>query len=305
MNLFLDAFWRAVAYCLRPRVMLLSLLPLALMVALAWGLGYYFWDSTVEWVRSALAASTLVSTVSNWLQSVGAGSLKLALAPLIVIFAVTPILVVLSLLTVALLMTPVLTRLVAARRFPQLERKHGGSLVLSLLWSLGSTALAVIAMLVSLPLWFIPPLILVLPPLIWGWLTYRVMAFDALAEHASVEERREIFRRHRGWLLGIGVFCGYLGAAPSVLWASGALFAAAFVILVPVAIWLYTLIFALSSLWFAHYGLAALQALRAERATTAPVNAAPFAGDTTIDVQALTLPDEPTANANANANPFR
>ena len=299
MNLFLDAFWRAVAYCLRPRVMLLSLLPLVLMVALAWGLGYYFWDNTVEWVRAALAASTLVNTVSNWLQSVGFGSLKLALAPLIVIFAVTPILVVLSLLTVALLMTPVLTRLVAARRFPQLERKHGGSLVRGLLWSLGSTALAAMAMLVSLPLWFIPPLILVLPPLIWGWLTYRVMAFDALAEHASVEERREIFRRHRGWLLGIGVFCGYLGAAPSVLWASGALFAAAFVILVPVAIWLYTLIFALSSLWFAHYSLAALQALRAETAPAAPVSGAPFASNTAIDVQALTWAHEPPSDPRA------
>ena len=299
MNLFLDAFWRASAYCLRPRVMLLSLLPLGLMVLLAWTLGYYFWDSTVEWVRTALAASTFVNTVSNWFQSMGFGSFKLALAPLIVIFAVTPLLVLLSLLTVALLMTPVLTRLVAARRFPQLERKHGGSFAQGLLWSLGSTALAVMALLVSLPLWFIPPLILVLPPLIWGWLTYRVMAFDALAEHASLEERREIFRRHRGWLLGIGVFCGYLGAAPSVLWASGALFAAAFVILVPVAIWLYTLIFALSSLWFAHYSLAALQALRAETGTADPVSAAPFASDTAIDVQALTWAHEPPSDPHA------
>jgi hypothetical protein len=297
MNLFLDAFWRAVAYCLHPRVIVLSLLPLVLTVALALGLGYYFWDNTLEWVRGALEASTLINTVWDWLQSVGAGSLKLALAPLIVIFAVTPILVVLSLLTVALLMTPLLTRLVAARRFPQLERKHGGSLVRSLLWSLGSTGLALVALLVSLPLWLIPPLILVLPPLIWGWLTYRVMAFDALAEHASVEERREIFRRHRGWLLGIGVFCGYLGAAPSMLWASGVLFAAAFVILMPLAIWLYTLIFALSSLWFAHYSLAALQALRAE---ADPVAVAPSPDATTIDVQALTLSDEPTANANTS-----
>lgn len=297
MNLFLDAFWRAVAYCLHPRVIVLSLLPLLLTVALAGGLGYYFWDNTLEWVRGALEASTLINTVWDWLQSVGAGGLKLALAPLIVIFAVTPILVMLSLLAVALLMTPLLTRLVAARRFPQLERKHGGSFVLSLLWSLGSTGLALIALLLSLPLWLIPPLILVLPPLIWGWLTYRVMAFDALAEHASVEERREIFRRHRGWLLGIGIFCGYLGAAPSILWASGVLFAAAFVILMPLAIWLYTLIFALSSLWFAHYSLAALQALRAE---ADPVAAAPAPGATTIDVQALTLPDEPTANANTS-----
>jgi hypothetical protein len=117
-------------------------------------------------------------------------------------------------------------------------------------------------MVVSLPLWLIPPLILVLPPLIWGWLTYRVMAFDALADHASGDERRRIFRGHRTWLLLMGVATGYLGAAPSIVWASGWFFAAAFPVLIPVAIWIYTLVFAFSSLWFAHYGLGALDQLR-------------------------------------------
>ena len=32
MKIMLDAFWRALAYCLHPRVVLLSLLPLLLMV---------------------------------------------------------------------------------------------------------------------------------------------------------------------------------------------------------------------------------------------------------------------------------
>jgi hypothetical protein len=132
----------------------------------------------------------------------------------------------------------------------------------SLLWSLGSTLLAVIAMVLSIPLWLIPPLILVLPPLIWGWLTYRVMSYDALVDHASREERRQIFKEHRMQLLGIGVLSGYLGAAPSLIWASGAMFVAMAPILVPVAIWLYTLVFAFSSLWFAHYTLAALEQLR-------------------------------------------
>ena len=35
MSLLLDAFWRAVAYCLHPRVMILSLLPLVGIAALA------------------------------------------------------------------------------------------------------------------------------------------------------------------------------------------------------------------------------------------------------------------------------
>lgn len=286
MNLFLDSFWRAVTYCLRPRVIALSFLPLLLMVALMLGLGYFFWESALDWVRVTLESSLLVNNVWAWLQSVGAGSLKMVLAPLIVIFAVTPVIVVLSLLVVAVLMTPSLTLLVAERRFPQLERKRGGSVMFSLLWSLGSTLLALIALIISIPLWLVPPLILVLPPLIWGWLTYRVMAFDALAEHASPEERREIFRRHRGWLLGIGVFCGYLGAAPSLIWASGALLAAAFVILVPLAIWIYTLVFAFSSLWFSHYCLAALRSLRAEAALVAaaavPVVLTPIDGPAVI-----------------------
>jgi hypothetical protein len=270
MNLFLDSLWRAVGYCLHPKVIALSLLPLVLMIGLSLGLGYFFWDGALDSVRVWLESSNLMRALWGWLETMGAGNLKTVVAPLVVIFAVTPVLVLVTLLAVAAFMGPALARLVARRRFPDLERKHGGSLVLSIGWALGSTLLALLALLVSLPLWLVPPLILLLPPLIWGWLTYRVMAFDALAEHASSSERREIFRRHRLWLLGIGVVTGYLGAAPSVVWASGALFAAAFVVLVPVAIWIYTLVFAFASLWFAHYCLAALQQLRAAPGPSSP-----------------------------------
>src|SRR5262249_8524790 len=76
------------------------------------------------------------------------------------------------------------------------------------------------------------------------------------------DERRRIFKDHRLWLLLMGVATGYLGAAPSALWATGWFFAPAFPLLVPVIIWLYTLIFAFSSLWFAHFCLAALAKLR-------------------------------------------
>ncbi|MEO7941248.1 MAG: EI24 domain-containing protein [Burkholderiaceae bacterium] len=264
MKLFLDSFWRAAADCLRPRVIVLSILPLILMVALSLTLGYFYWDAALDGMRNLLEGSSLVSTLFDWLQGMGAGGFKTVLAPLLVVIAVTPVIVLVALLVVALLMTPALVALVAERRFPHLERKRGGSLFTSLVWSLGSALLAVIALVVSIPLWLIPPLILVLPPLIWGWLTYRVMAFDALAEHASKPERLEILRRHRAWLLGIGVITGYMGAAPSLLWASGALFVVAFVILMPIAIWVYTLVFAFSSLWFAHFSLAALEALRNE-----------------------------------------
>jgi hypothetical protein len=263
MSLLLDSFWRAVAYCLHPRIIGLSLLPLVAMIAIAVGLGYFFWDGAVNTVFVWLESSSWLASFTHWLQDIGVGSLKNVLAPLLVIFAVTPLLVVLVLFFVAVMMTPAVVTLVGRRRFPALERKHGASFVRSAFWSLGSTLLAMVALVVSVPLWLIPPLILVLPPLIWGWLTYRVMTFDALSEHASSEERRLVFRGHRTWLLAMGIATGYLGAAPSLVWASGALFAVAFPILIPVAIWIYTLVFAFSSLWFTHYCLAALEQLRA------------------------------------------
>ncbi len=264
MNLLIDSFWRAALYCLYPRVIGLSVLPLVLIVAASGLLGYFYWDAAVAFVRGWLDASDWLATVWRWFEGVGLADLKTVVAPLLVIFAFTPLVVVTSLLVVSFWMTPTLTRMVAERRFAGLQRKHGGSLLMSLWWTFFSLVLALGALVLTLPMWLVPPLALVLPALIWGWLTYRVMAFDVLAEFASADERHALMARHRMSFLGIGVVTGLMGAAPSLVWASGALFAAAFVILVPVAIWIYTLVFAFSSLWFAHFGLAALQALREE-----------------------------------------
>lgn len=266
MGLLFDSFWRAAAYCLLPRVMLLSLLPLMLMGALAVGLGYFYWDVAVATLESGLENSSWLAPLWRWLEAWGGDHVARTLAPVVLVAIMTPLLVMVCLLVVATMMTPALVRVVAQRRFPVLERRQGGSMVAGLVWSLGSTLLALAALIASIPLWLIPPLVLILPPLIWGWLTYRVMAFDVLAEHATKQERVQLMQRHRAALLGMGVLTGYLGAAPTVVWASGVVFAAAFFVLVPLAIWIYTLVFAFSSLWFAHFCLMALQQLRQQAA---------------------------------------
>ena len=63
MGLLLDSFWRAAAYCLRPRVIALSLLPLFLIAVLALGLGYFYWDAAVQEMRALLDASSLLASV--------------------------------------------------------------------------------------------------------------------------------------------------------------------------------------------------------------------------------------------------
>ncbi len=302
MKSLFDAFWRAAAYCLHPRVIALSVLPLLLMAGLSLALGYFYWEAAVAAVRATLESWALVKTLFLWLESVGLAGLKAVLAPLVVVFLSTPVIVVLALLAVAVMMTPAIIGLVGDRRFQQLEKKRGGSLIGGAFGALGATLVAMVAMVLSVPLWLVPPLVLVLPPLIWGWLTYRVMSYDVLADHASREERQELMRRHRGSLLAMGVVTGYLGAAPSLIWASGA-FALVFApVLVPLAVWIYTLVFAFSSLWFAHYALAALQALRLERGGATPPSAGvrgAGAGGPVVDV----LPIAHSSGATPGATP--
>jgi hypothetical protein len=279
MTKLLDSFWRAAIYCLHPRVIALSVLPLIIMAGISLTLGYFFWQPALDFVRANLESYSLVNTLIGWLEALGLSGLRLVLAPVVVLFLAIPAIVISALLFVAWMMTPAMVGLVAERRFPSLARKKGGSYFASVMWSFMSTVLAVVALLVSIPLWFIPPLILVLPPLIWGWLTYRVMSYDSLIDHATPDERRQVIKQHRGGLLTIGVISGYLGAAPSVLWASGAMFIAMAPILVPVAIWMYTLVFAFSSLWFVHYTLAALAQIRMENEAFIPVQTQQLAID--------------------------
>ncbi|MFT3719776.1 EI24 domain-containing protein [Pseudorhodoferax sp.] len=262
MRLLLDSFWRAAAYCLHPRVIALSILPLVLMAVLALGLGYFFWESTIAWTRAWLSGWPWFGTVMGWLQGWGLGEVQTLIAPLLVVALVTPVVVVLSLLLVASLVTPSVVSLVGERRFPHLDKRRGGSFAGSLFGALWATVVALAVLVLSIPLWLVPPLVLVLPPLIWGWLTYRVMSYDVLAEHASKPERVALMREHRVMLLVLGVLTGYLGAAPALVWAWGALAIVLAPVLVPLAIWLYTLVFAFSALWFTHYALAALQAMR-------------------------------------------
>ncbi len=263
MKLVLDALWRAAVYCLLPRVMLLSVLPLVLCVGITGLLGYFFWESGTAFTYAVLDRWSILQPIYRLMDLLHLSSLHGAVAPLVLVIVAVPLVIIMCLLLVSQIMMPSLVSLVRARRFPALKTLDTESLLRGALRSLGWTLLACVALLLSLPLWFIPPLGLVLPPLIWGWLSYRVMTGDVLSSLATADERRAVYSRYRGPLLAIGIATGYLGAAPGLLWAMGAASLLLAPMIIMVSVWLYTGIFAFSSLWFAHYVLAALNGLRA------------------------------------------
>lgn len=299
MSKVLDAFWRALGYCLLPRVIFLSLLPVLLLGSLAFGLAWFFWEPAIEGVRQFMLDTPLLAPVTEWIDKFTGGVFRSVIGPLIVVVLAVPVMIVASLLLVSAFMGSMVVNLVAGRRFETLARQHGGRWWQALWWSLGSTVLALAILVVSLPLWVIPPLALLVPPLVWGWLTYRVMVYDALADHATHEERLAVMRRHRTPLLTIGIVSGYLGAAPSLIWAvGGVLLLPMMPLLIPVFVWLYTLVFVLAALWFTHYSLAALDELRREQAVEVlpPVV-------TPAPPSAPALPGGPSASAGSDSFP--
>ena len=100
MSPLFDAFWRAAAYCLHPRVILLSFLPLALAAGGAVVLGYFYWEPAVAGVRSTLESWSPVGAMLGWLDGVGWDGLRSMLGPLIVVALSVPVIVVVSLLLV-------------------------------------------------------------------------------------------------------------------------------------------------------------------------------------------------------------
>lgn len=299
MKGMVDAFWRAAAYCLHPRVVLWSVAPMLIAALLVGGLAWWQGDAMVAALRATLEGWPWMQALLGWLEGFGLGAVGEWIAPVLLLALAVPLMVVLALALVAMLMTPAIVGLVARRRFPALQRREGAAWWQVWAWSLVSVVAALAVLVLSLPLWLLPPVALVLPPLVWGWLTYRVFAYEVLSAHASAGERRRILATHRSTLLAMGVIAGFMGAVPTLVWAVGAATLVLAPLLLVVSVWLYTLVFAFAAAWFAHFALAELQALRdAEAAAVPPAAPQPElleAADAADGVDTADLPRLPPA----------
>lgn len=269
MKLVLDSLWRALVDCVQWRIVLLTLLPLVLTLLITGLLAWGYWDVASGAMATWLDGSRTMSFLWGWAVPEGSAGFGSYLAPMMLVLLGLPIIILLALLLVSIWVTPAVLKHVVRRRFVSLVPVGQVSWVRPMIWSAAQTALALLVLLLSMPLWLVPPLILVIPPLVWGWLTYRILSHDALQGYASQTERRALVREHRLPLLAMGIASACLGVAPTIVFASAALFVIGFAILIPVGIWIYTLVFTFSALWFTHYCLSALACRRTARAAEA------------------------------------
>jgi uncharacterized protein involved in cysteine biosynthesis len=205
------SFARALHDLMQPRILAILLLPMVGSIVLWSVLAWFYWDAWIEWLRMALDATA----AGRWLVTRGASWLVTSFSALFVVGVLLPAVLVTAIVITEVIAMPVIVSVVA-RAYPGLVR-HGGGTVLR---STANTIVAVTAFallwIVTLPLWFTGIGALVLPALISAYLNQRLFRYDALSEHASREEYRNIITRVRGRLYALGLLLALLYYVPFV-----------------------------------------------------------------------------------------
>jgi hypothetical protein len=248
---------------MHPKMLWLSFRPF-LIVSIFWGVVIWLiWSPALEMLRTFLTASIFTSWIQSGLEYVGFDEARAWIAPLFLVILLIPIIAISLLVFIAFSTVPaVVDSVVKQKAYEGLDRIKGGSFVGSFFYTLWSVLICLALVMLTLPVWWIPPLFAILPPLLWGWLTMRLMAYDVLLDHATSEERNQLLEEHRWTLLGMGVVAGMIGAVPTFFWATSVLALVLFPFVSFVALWIYSLIFIFSALWFSHFLLHALKQLR-------------------------------------------
>jgi len=260
----LTAYGRALSSQLSPKMLFLSAIPFVLSLLLWSGVLYAGLQPLIDYIGTLFAAHDGYKLSNSVLGGIGMGFLKAIVVPMLAMLLLLPLMILTSLAFMGVAAMPAIGRHVGARQFPGLEKKQGGSFLGSVKTNLTGFLIFIPLWIATLPLFMLGPLAIAAQVLLWGWLTARVMSYDALAEHASADERAQLLRTHQRRLLVIGMVSGAAGALPGIAWIGGTVFSVVlFPFLAVISVWLYVLIFIFTGLWFQYYCLQALADLRA------------------------------------------
>jgi CysZ protein len=214
------------ANVLHPRMLWLMVWPM-LVSLVVWGIA-----ALVLWTRLAV---WLAQRLQQWLEPAAAfmrfdlGDAAVIAAHVMLFLLFVPLVYVTALFILGIFGMQKMVEHVAARSFPELERRHGGGAAGSA-WN-GMLALLGMAgmFLVSVPLWILPPLWPLIPLVILAWVNQRLLRYDALAEHADAGEMARIFRERRVGLYALGVLLALAAYVPLVGLVAPVIFGLAYI----------------------------------------------------------------------------
>lgn len=199
------ALRRALPILLTARVIGLATLPLVIAAFVWTAIAIVAWDPVIDALMNFMGARP--ADAALW---------RRIAAEIVAVLMFAGLAIATALAAIAVLTMPVIVKAVAARHFPGLAARRGGTLA-------GSTRNALVALLVFVPLWLLTLPLLVLPPLyiaasllLNAWLSQRMFRYDALAEHATADELAAVVRERKYRLLLLGLVLSPLSLVPIV-----------------------------------------------------------------------------------------
>jgi hypothetical protein len=260
MKLMMRSFGLALQGIFHPWVIWLTIRPFLIGAAIWFGILWVIWTPLLDWMRGFLTNSFASAWIEIMLSTIGWETVRAVITPYFSIVLIMPLVIVSILVLVSFTsITSVLRHVEKKSAYVGLKKEQGGSFFGSMWVVISSCGIFLVLFLITLPIWWIPPIFALIPPILWGWLTTRLMTYDVLSRHATVDERIELSQLHRGPLLMIGIFVGLLGAAPTFFWLSSIFVLVLFPLVSMFMMWVYCLVFIFAALWFAHYLLFALK----------------------------------------------
>ena len=209
-----------------PRMLWLMIWPMLVALAVWGALALVFWTRLALWLAGIL---------KPWLEPalgfvrLDFGDAALIAANVILFLLFVPLVYLTALFILGVFGMQKMVDHVAARSYPQLERRRGGGTAGSVGNGLVALAGMVGLFIVSLPLWLLPPLWPLIPLVILSWANQRLLRYDALAEHADQAEMARIFRERRGALYLLGFLLALLAYVPFVGFVGPVVFGLAFI----------------------------------------------------------------------------
>jgi CysZ protein len=222
----LGALLYGLANLFHPRMLWLMIWPMLIALAV-WGtLALVLWSRLALWLAEIL--KPWIEPALGFVR-LDFGDAALIAANVILFLLFVPLVYLTALFILGVFGMQKMVDHVAARSYPQLERRRGGGTA----GSVGNGLVALAGMLglfiVSLPLWLLPPLWPLIPLVILSWGNQRLLRYDALAEHADQAEMARIFRERRGALYLLGFLLALLAYVPFVGFIGPVVFALAFI----------------------------------------------------------------------------
>ena len=123
MDAVIKALIGAVKSLVHPIILMIFLVPMLVALAIWIVVGWAYWDTWTSAIRNAVVDNATFTWAANW----DLARLASWIAAAIVVAILAPVVIITALLIMTVFAMPVLVRHVAKSDYPNLDRRHGGT----------------------------------------------------------------------------------------------------------------------------------------------------------------------------------